>query len=150
MIMAYSIQKLYSGNLFKGINTRDVRLVRYLGPCLKSTREELKKMDQRTRKVMTMYKALHPRDDVDRLSVLRREGEKRIATIEDSVNTLIKRLEDHIQKRVRKTDYSHQENTNDIRTSGMTITRKQTEEEKQLYGCFKGLTSDISHKKMWT
>ena len=30
-------------------------------------------MDQRTRKTMTMYKALNPRDDVDRLYVSRKE-----------------------------------------------------------------------------
>ena len=41
-------------------------------------------------------------------------------------------------------------NTNDTRTSGTIITRKQKWEEKQLYGHFKWLTSDISHKKIWT
>ena len=32
----------------------------------------------------------------------------------------------------------------------MEITRKQKWEEKQLYGRFKRLTSDISHEKIWT
>ena len=41
-------------------------------------------------------------------------------------------------------------NTNDTRTSGTTITRKQKWEEKQHYGRLKWLTSDISHEKMWT
>ena len=40
---------------------------------LGTIREELKQMDQRTRKLMTMHKALHPRDDVDRLHVSRKE-----------------------------------------------------------------------------
>ena len=31
-------------------------------------------MDQRTRKLMTMHKVIHPRDDVDRLYVSRKEG----------------------------------------------------------------------------
>ena len=66
--------KLSSRNLIKGINTWAVPLVRYSGPFLKWTREELKQMDQRTRKLMTMHKALHPRDDVDRLYVSRKEG----------------------------------------------------------------------------
>ena len=60
----YSRQK-FSGNLIKGINTWAVPLVRYSGPFLEWTRDELKQMDQRTRKLMTMHKALHPRDDVD-------------------------------------------------------------------------------------
>ena len=46
-----------------------VPLVKYSGPFLKWTREELKQMDQRTRKLMTMNKALHPRGDVDKLYV---------------------------------------------------------------------------------
>ena len=69
--------KLSSRNLIKGINTWAVPLVRYSGPFLKWTRDELKQMDQRTRKLMTMHKALHPRDDVDRLH----EGGKGLASI---------------------------------------------------------------------
>ena len=52
--------KLNSRNLIKGINTWAVPLVRYFGPFFKWTRDELKQMDQRTRKLMTMHKALHP------------------------------------------------------------------------------------------
>ena len=59
--------KLSSRNLIKGINTWAVPLIRYSGPFLKWTRDELKQIDQRTRKLMTMHKALHPRDDVDTL-----------------------------------------------------------------------------------
>ena len=48
--------KLSCRNLIKGINIWAVSPVRYSGPFLKWTREELKQMDQRTRKVMTMHK----------------------------------------------------------------------------------------------
>ena len=51
--------KLSSRNLIKGINTWAVSLVRYSGPFLKWTRDELRQMDQRARKLMTMHKALH-------------------------------------------------------------------------------------------
>ena len=64
--------KLSSRNLIKGINTWTVPLVRYSGPFLKWTRDELKQMDQRTRKLMTMHKALYPRDDIDRVYVSRK------------------------------------------------------------------------------
>ena len=49
--------KLNCRNLIKGINTWVVPLIRYSGPFLKWTRDELKQMDQRTRKLMTMHKA---------------------------------------------------------------------------------------------
>ena len=57
--------KLYSRILMKGINTRAVHLIRYSGLFLKLTREEFQKIDQIIRKLMTMHKALHPRDDID-------------------------------------------------------------------------------------
>ena len=66
--------KLSCRNLIEGINTWAVPLVRYSGPFLNWTRDELKQMDQRTRKLMTMHKALYSRDNVDRLYVSRKEG----------------------------------------------------------------------------
>ena len=56
-------------------------------------------MDQRTRKLMTIHKALHLRDDVDRLYVSRKEWGRGLTSTEDSTDTLIQRLEDYIQKR---------------------------------------------------
>ena len=69
-----SYKTLCSRNLLKGINTWAVPIVKYLAPFLKWIREELKQMDQRTRKLMTVHKALHPKDDVNRLYVSRKEG----------------------------------------------------------------------------
>ena len=45
-----------------------------------------------------MQKALHPRDDVERLYVSRKEGGRRLASIEDSIDASIQRLEDYLQK----------------------------------------------------
>ena len=93
--------KLSCRNLIKGINTWAVPLVRYSGPFLKWIRDELRQMDPRTRKLMTIHKALHPRDDVDRLHVPRKEGGRGLASIEDCVDTSIQRLEDYIEKHKR-------------------------------------------------
>ena len=90
--------RLYSRNLNKGINTWTVLFVRYSGPFVQWKREELKQMDQRTRrKRMKMHKALHPRDDVDRLYVSRKKGGRGLASIQDSVDASIQRLEDNIK-----------------------------------------------------
>ena len=142
--------KFYSRNLVKGINIWDVPLLIYSEPFLLCTREELKQMDQRTRKLMTMHKALHPRDDVDRLYVSIRERGRRLSTIEVSVDASIQRLEGYMEKRRGRLITATRNNTNDTRTSRKTITRKQKWEEKQLYGGFKRLTSDISQEKTWT
>ena len=84
--------KLSSRNLIKGINTWAVPLVIYSGPFLKWTRDKLKQMDQKTRKLITMQKVLHHRDDVDRLYVSRKEGGRGLTSIEDTVDTSIQRL----------------------------------------------------------
>ena len=44
-----------------------VLLIRYSGPFVKWTREELQQMDQRKRKLMTMNKAIHPRDVIENM-----------------------------------------------------------------------------------
>ena len=69
--------------------------------------------------------ALHPRDDVDRLYVSRKDGEREFTSIEDSVYTSIERLEDYVEKRGGRLITATRNNTNDTRTSGTTITRKQ-------------------------
>ena len=47
---------------------------------------------------MTIHKALHPRDGVDTLYISRKEGGRRLASIEESVDASIQRLEDRIEK----------------------------------------------------
>ena len=56
-------------------------------------------MDLRTSEQMTIHNTLRARVDVDRLYVSRREGGRGLVSIGDSVDTLIQRLEDYIQKR---------------------------------------------------
>ena len=55
-------------------------------------------MDQRTRKLMTMYLAFHPRDDVDILYVLRIFGGRGVTSIEVTIEALKQRLEDYVEK----------------------------------------------------
>ena len=107
-------------------------------------------MDQITRKLMTMHKALHAKDDVERLYVPREEGGRGLASIEDSVDTSIQRLEDYIEKHERGLITAIRSNTDNTIDNRMTKTRKQKWEEKQLHGRFKRLINNISHDKTWT
>ena len=50
---------------------------------------------------MTMHKALHPRDDVDRLYISRKWRGRGFSSIEDCVDASIQRLEDYIEKHGR-------------------------------------------------
>ena len=142
--------KLSSRHLIKGMNTWAVPLVTYSEPFLKWTRDELKQMDQSTRKLMTMNKALHPRDDVDRLYVPRKEGGRGLAGIEDSVDASILRLEDFMQKHDGGLITAIRNDTDNTMDNRMTIHRKQKWKGKQLYERFKGLINNILHEKTWT
>ncbi len=62
--------KLCNRNLIKDINTKAMSLVKYSGPFINWTREELRQMDHRTRKLMT----IHIRDNINTLYVPRKGG----------------------------------------------------------------------------
>ena len=96
---------------------------------------------------MTTHKAQHPRDDVDRLYVSRKDGGRGLASIKDSVDASIQRLEDNIEKQVGGLITAIRNNTDNTMDNRMTITRKQKWEEKQLNRRIKQLINDISHEK---
>ena len=74
-----------------------------------------------------MHKALHPRDDVDRRYVSRNEGGRGLASIEDSVDASIQRLEDYIGKHERGLITSIRNNADNSIDNRMTkIERKTT------------------------
>ena len=139
--------KLYSRNHIKGINTWAVPLIRYSEPFLKWTRDELEQMDQRTRQLMTMHKDLHPRHVVDRLYVSRKEGGRGLASIEDSIDASIQRLEDYKEKHERGLMTAIRNFTDNTIEGRMTTTRKQKWDKKRLYNWFKRLMNNISNEK---
>ena len=97
-----------------------------------------------------MHNALHPRDNVDRLYGSRKERGRRLTSTENSVDALIQRLEDYIEKRGERLITSTRNNTVNTKINRTTINRKQKLEEKQLYGRFNRLISNILHEKTWT
>ena len=59
--------KLNSGNTVKAINSWAVPVIRYSAGTVDWKNSELRNMDKKTRKVLNMYQALHPRTNVGRL-----------------------------------------------------------------------------------
>ena len=87
-----------------------------------------------------MQKAIHPRDDVDRLYVPKKERERGLASIEDNLSsscidasTSIQQLEDKIKNHERGLITDIRNDTDNTIDDRITITKKQTWEEKQLY-----------------
>ena len=91
--------KLNGGNIIKAMNTWAVAAVRYTAGILDWTVDELKEMDRKTRKLMTMNRALHPKADVDRLYISRDEGGRGMVSIEECVRLEECSLSDYIKRR---------------------------------------------------
>ena len=81
---------------------------------------------------------------------LKKEGGKGLASIEDTVDTSIQRLEDYIEKHERGLITTIRLDRNNTINERITTTRKQKWEGKQISGRFKRLINHISHQKTWT
>ena len=72
---------------------------------------------------MTMHKILHPRDDnVDRLYASRKEAGRGLASLENSVDASIQRLEDYIEMRGGRLITASRNNTYNTRINRTDIT----------------------------
>ena len=59
--------KLNGGNLVRGVNTWAVSLITYSAVFVSWRKSELQAIDRKTRKLFTMYGALHPKSDVGQI-----------------------------------------------------------------------------------
>ena len=77
--------RLYAGNLIKGINAWAVSVVRYSAGVLNWTKKELKGMDVRTRKLLTMFGVFYMKSNVDGLYMKRKEGGRGLISVMECV-----------------------------------------------------------------
>ena len=68
------MSKLNGGNLVCGVNAWVVSLLRYSAAFGSWRKSELQAIDRKTRKLFSIYGALHPKSDVVRLYIPRKEG----------------------------------------------------------------------------
>ena len=90
--------KLNGGNLVRGVNPWAVSLLRYSAAFASWRKSELEVIDGKTRKLFTIYRALHPKSDVDRLYIPRKGGRGLIST-EDCVELAIRGLKVYVYER---------------------------------------------------
>ena len=97
--------KRNGGNLVRGVNTWAVSLLRYSAAFVSWRKSELQAIDRKTSTLLTIYGALHPKSDVDRLYIPRKERGGGLISIEDCVELEMKGLEVLVQAaRGDKTD----------------------------------------------
>ena len=147
--------KLNSRNLVKGINTWAASLMRYSAPFLDWTVDELKAIDRRARKLLTMRKAFHPKDDVDRLYMGRKDGGRRLISIEECVENSMLGLREYVENsnerliRAAKDWYEVSEESVDGLKRCRAAERKERWKEKPMHGQFIRQTMDIADDISW-
>ena len=85
--------KLKFVNVVRGVNTWAVSLSRYSVAFVSWRKIELMAIDRKTRKLFTLYGAVHPKSNVGRLYIPRKEGGRALISIEDCVELAIRGLE---------------------------------------------------------
>ena len=88
--------KLNGGNLVRGVNAWAVSLLRYSAAFASWRKSELEAIDRKTRKLFTIYGALHPKSNIDRLYIPRKEGRRGLISINDFVELAIRGLEVYV------------------------------------------------------
>ena len=77
--------KLNGKNKMKAINSWAVAIIRYGAGVLEWRFDELKELDRKTRNFLLMHKGLHPKSDIDRLYVRRKEGRRGLVSCKSTV-----------------------------------------------------------------
>ena len=90
--------KLNGGNIIKGINIWAVSLLRYSAAFIDWNCTELTQLDRRIRKLMIMHNALHPKSNVDRLYIPRKEGGRGLQGVEEAVKVTNLGLENYVKE----------------------------------------------------
>ena len=77
--------KLNSKNVISAINSRAISIIRYSAGIIKWTIKEMKELDRKTRKLLTINSMFHKRGDIDRLYIKRSEGGRGMISVEDCI-----------------------------------------------------------------
>ena len=77
--------KLNGKNKIVAINTWAISVLRYVAWLINWNMEEVQRLDRKTRKIMTMYGALHVKSNVDRIYVPREKGGRGLISCENCI-----------------------------------------------------------------
>ena len=151
--------KLNGKNKITAVNSWAVAIFRYGAGIIDWKESELNSIDRKTRKTLTMYGAMHPKSDVDRLYITRKEGGRGLCCIEYSVrgeeNSLgfyVANSEETLMRGVRVAGTIRTEgtvNSNEFKTQ-RAEERKKKCLEKKMHGQFsKEISDSVDKEKSW-
>lgn len=146
--------KLYGGNLIKAINAWAVSVVRYSAGILDWSDRELKEMDVKTRKRLTMFGTFHKKGSVPRLYMKRKHGGRGLISVVDCVRAeelglfaYVKESREWMLMVVGETlmaGESKKEYTKRVQKE-----RRENFLEKRLHGKFMRDVSEVADERSW-
>lgn len=123
--------ELNAKNKIEVLNSLAIPVVEYGFGIIECTAEEIRKIDRKTRKILTINKSLHPKADVDRIYLPRKEGGRGLRMIEQVYEVAILGMAEYIKR--KENDYlvkllkESQVNTNkNLMRKAENIERKYT------------------------
>ena len=141
-------------NTIESINSWAVATVRYSAGIVSWTKEDLREMDRKTRKLLTVYRCMHPQADVDRLYWKRKEGGGGLISIEDCItieeNSLgyyINTKQDQLLKEVCKKNIIKERQSPKEKKRMIIENRKERFREKPLHSAYFKETKDVKDEK---
>ena len=151
--------KLNGKNKITAVNTWAVVIFRYGAGIIFWKKSELNSIDRKTRKTLTIYGAMHPKSDVDRLYITIKEGGRRLCSIEyavrgeeNSLGYYVANSEETLMRGVWVAGTIKTEGT----INSNELTRQRAEErrkkflEKKMHGQFnKEISDSIDKEKSW-
>ena len=148
-----SKSKLYAGNLVRGINAWAVGVIRYSAGILDWTCHELKKLDTKTRKILTMAGAFNRKSSTVRLYRKRNEGGKGLISIEDCVRCEEANLSQYVQnseewllKEVAEMGLVSSAETGEDYKKRIDLERKESLKSKPLHGKFLNIVDELAEE----
>ena len=147
--------KLNGENVVRGVNTWALSLFRYSAAFVRWRKSELQAIDKKTRKLFTIYGALHPKSDVNRLYVPRKKGERGLISIEDCVELAIRGLEVYVHGSEEGLKQAARGNKIDGLEAASVLKRSKKEvkledwEEKVLHGQYLRQTKEVRSDQCW-
>ena len=105
-------------------------ILRYSAAFISWRKCELQAIDKKIRKLFTMYEGLHPKSDVDRLCIPRKDGGRGLIAIEDCVELAVRGLEVYVHgSEERLLQAAREDRVDDLEAASVL---KKAKKEKRL------------------
>ena len=150
--------KLNGRNLFLAINSWAVAVIRYSAAFIGWAKNETRELDRHTRRMMSAYHAIHPKSNVQRIYIKRKEGGRGLTSVEECIASELRSLHHYIvtSEETLLTAVAKEEGIFKEQVEGKEEYKKRGDAEKKeevesmkLHGQFERDTKDLKTEESW-